>query len=144
MILIVGTVGRESGQVRLRVIVTTTGEFCVLMFTNADAHLYTDEHTGYNHIVRAHATVCHSANEWARDDDGDGIREVHVNTFEPLRPSREDDFKKDRGKVRFSPVSAVSRTRSIHDDYRIGFALMRCRSCLRLSHPNGKTLGIGK
>jgi hypothetical protein len=27
-------------------------------------------------------TGCHSANEWARDDDGDGIREVHVNSNE--------------------------------------------------------------
>ena len=24
--------------------------------------------------------VCHSAGEWARDDDGDGKREVHCNT----------------------------------------------------------------
>jgi hypothetical protein len=28
--------------------------------------------------------VCHAAGEWARDDDGDGIREVHVNTLEWL------------------------------------------------------------
>ncbi len=27
---------------------------------------------------------CHEINEWARDDDGDGIREVHVNTVEGL------------------------------------------------------------
>ena len=26
--------------------------------------------------------MCHSANEWARDADGDGIREVHVNSNE--------------------------------------------------------------
>jgi hypothetical protein len=30
---------------------------------------------------RRHATVCHTAGEWARDDDGDGIREVHDNTL---------------------------------------------------------------
>jgi hypothetical protein len=28
--------------------------------------------------------VCHSKKEWARDDDGDGIREVHTNTIEGL------------------------------------------------------------
>ena len=33
---------------------------------------------------RIHATVCHNAGEWARDDDGDGIREVHDNTLEGL------------------------------------------------------------
>ncbi len=26
----------------------------------------------------------HDAYEWARDDDGDGIREVHVNTIEGM------------------------------------------------------------
>src|SRR5262245_11163801 len=29
-----------------------------------------------------HGTVRHSAGEWARDDDGDGKREVHCNTCE--------------------------------------------------------------
>src|SRR5581483_1999452 len=33
---------------------------------------------------RRHATVCHTAYEWARDDDGDGVREVHTNTPEGL------------------------------------------------------------
>jgi transposase len=30
----------------------------------------------------AHAAVCHSVHEWARDDDGDGQREVHCNSCE--------------------------------------------------------------
>ena len=29
-----------------------------------------------------HESVCHSAGEYARDDDGDGFCEVHVNTME--------------------------------------------------------------
>jgi transposase len=29
-----------------------------------------------------HRTVCHAAGEFARDDDGDGFCEVHVNTME--------------------------------------------------------------
>jgi hypothetical protein len=35
---------------------------------------------------RAHKTVCHApgVREWARDDDGAGVREVHVNTIEGL------------------------------------------------------------
>ena len=28
--------------------------------------------------------MCHSQREWARDDDGDGINEVHTNTIEGL------------------------------------------------------------
>lgn len=31
-------------------------------------------------LERAHHTVHHGSREWARDDDGDGIREVHINT----------------------------------------------------------------
>ena len=47
----------------------------------------TDEWCGYNGLPamgRSRVTVCHAAGEWARDDDGDGIREVHVNTLEGL------------------------------------------------------------
>ena len=32
-----------------------------------------------------HETVCHAAGEYARDDDGDGSCEVHVNTLEGFR-----------------------------------------------------------
>lgn len=84
---IVGTVGRQSGQVRIRVIANTTGQVLedhVHRFTQIQSHLFTDENNGYNHVLRPRSTVCHSDNEWARDDDGDGIREVHVNTVEGL------------------------------------------------------------
>ena len=84
---IVGTVGRESGQVRLRVVPYTTGpvlEAHVYRFTLADTWAYTDEWPGYRHLIRPQATVCHEINEWARDDDGDGRREVHINTTEGM------------------------------------------------------------
>ncbi len=47
----------------------------------------TDEWQGYDGLPwmgRFRSTVCHAEREWARDDDGDGIREVHVNTLEGL------------------------------------------------------------
>ena len=84
---IVGTVGRESGQVRLRLVHHAdqkTLEKHVHTFTQTEATVNTDEWPGYNHIIRPHATVCHGDKEWARDDDGDGIREVHVNTVEGM------------------------------------------------------------
>lgn len=84
---IIATVGRETGQVRLRVLKNTTRKSLhahVHRFTRAGSHLHTDEDQGYNHVIRSHSTVCHSQHEWARDDDGDGIREVHVNTTEGL------------------------------------------------------------
>jgi transposase len=83
----VGTVGRQSGQVRLRVVHHTdraTLEHHVHTFTLPGAQVYTDEWQSYNHIIRSHATICHSEHEWARDDDGDGIREVHINTTEGM------------------------------------------------------------
>ena len=51
-------------------------------FTRPEATLYTDEYDSYNRVQRVRHTVCHGKNEYARDDDGDGIREVHVNSNE--------------------------------------------------------------
>jgi transposase len=44
--------------------------------------LYTDEASNYPGVHPHHASVCHSVKEWARDDDGDGVREVHCNSCE--------------------------------------------------------------
>jgi transposase-like protein len=86
-----GVVGRESGRLWVRV-----GRRCtaaelvnatVLPATEPGAMVYTDEWVGYRPLARhgrGHATVNHQAGEYARDDDGDGIREVHVNTLEGL------------------------------------------------------------
>ena len=47
--------------------------------------VYTDEYDIYSRLEEwgyEHESVCHSAGEYARDDDGDGFCEVHVNTME--------------------------------------------------------------
>jgi transposase-like protein len=47
--------------------------------------IYTDEYDIYSRLVEwgyDHETVCHAKGEYARDDDGDGFCEVHVNTME--------------------------------------------------------------
>ena len=47
--------------------------------------IYTDEYDIYGRLEQwgyAHASVCHSRGEYARDEDGDGFHEVHVNTME--------------------------------------------------------------
>src|SRR5436305_10686861 len=47
--------------------------------------VYTDEYDIYSRLPEwgyTHRTVCHAAGEFARDDDGDGFCEVHVNTLE--------------------------------------------------------------
>ena len=47
--------------------------------------VHTDEYAIYNKLTEwgyEHRTVCHAEGEYARDDDGDGFCEVHVNTME--------------------------------------------------------------
>ena len=49
------------------------------------ALVYTDEYDIYARLDDwgyGHETVCHARGEYARDDDGDGFCEVHVNTME--------------------------------------------------------------
>ena len=83
-------VGRESGQLRLTVTERSDGETLqrvVMRATWPMVAVNTDEWQGYNGLPamgRERPTVCHADHEWARDDDGDGVREVHVNTLEGL------------------------------------------------------------
>lgn len=85
-----GVVGRTTGQIRLTVCENTkqtTIQPNVESATETTTNFYTDESNAYLNITatgRGHATVCHSKHEWARDDDGDGIREVHCNTMEGI------------------------------------------------------------
>ncbi len=50
-----------------------------------DSLVYTDEYRIYSVLPESgyqHKTVCHAQGEYARDEDGDGFCEVHVNTME--------------------------------------------------------------
>jgi transposase-like protein len=45
----------------------------------------TDEYVIYDALPQwgyVRKSVCHSAGEYARDEDGDGFHEVHINTME--------------------------------------------------------------
>jgi len=47
--------------------------------------IHTDEYDIYARLPAwgySHKTVCHASGEYARDEDGDGFYEVHVNTIE--------------------------------------------------------------
>ena len=98
-----GVVGRESGQVRLTVAEHSDGKTLrdvVGDATAPKAMAYTDEWSGYNGLPgmdRGHATVCHKIGEWARDDDGDGVREVHDNTPEGLWTGLRNFLRRFRG-----------------------------------------------
>ena len=84
---VVGTVGRQSGQCRLRVCERTDGATLrrhVGWTTGAQAICNTDAWLGYTRLERVHQQVAHGQGEWARDEDGDGVREVHINSIEGL------------------------------------------------------------
>ena len=51
------------------------------------ALVHTDEYDVYGRLEEwgyGHKSVRHARGEYARDDDGDGFREVHVNTMEGI------------------------------------------------------------
>lgn len=58
----------------------------IIMETLAQGSLvHTDEYDIYARLPKwglRHKTVCHAKGEYARDEDGDGYHEVHVNTIE--------------------------------------------------------------
>ena len=50
--------------------------------------IHTDEYSIYARLTALgyeHKAVCHGRGEYARDEDGDGFCEVHVNTLEVRR-----------------------------------------------------------
>lgn len=84
---VLGVIGRETGLVRLRVVKNTQSlTLCSLVeqFTHVDTLVYTDEYQSYDALKRIRETVCHSAKEWARDEDDDGWYETHTNTCEGM------------------------------------------------------------
>jgi transposase len=89
---IAGVVGRESGEFRSEVLDHADAaelEEVIACTTLEGAVVNTDEWKGYNGLPRmrrVHETVDHSGpkSTWARDADGDGVREVRCNTQEGL------------------------------------------------------------
>jgi transposase len=54
-------------------------------FIRPGTRVHTDEYNIYNPLENwgfDHHTVCHNRGEYARDEDGDGFYEIHVNTAE--------------------------------------------------------------
>lgn len=87
---VLGVVGRDSGRVWMGVISNATQariEPILTRLLTPGARVHTDESGAYNRLTALgfeHRTVCHSAKEYARDDDGDGFCEVHNNTMEGI------------------------------------------------------------
>src|SRR5215813_5260622 len=83
---IASVICRETGQVRYWVLEhadkASTRQLLRASIPQQSSLLFTDEATNYIGLHPQHGTVCHAIHEWARDDDADGIREVHCNSCE--------------------------------------------------------------
>jgi transposase len=79
---------QRSGEVMIRMLENvkqiTIGPLIRSAITEGSV-VYTDEYDIYSRLEEwgyEHRTVCHAEGEYARDDDGNGFCEVHVNTLE--------------------------------------------------------------
>ena len=79
---------QRGGQVVMRMLANVQQKTIqpILQATiTSGATVYTDEYDIYCRLPAwgyEHRSVCHSQGEYARDEDGDGFHEVHVNTME--------------------------------------------------------------
>ncbi len=83
---IISIIARDTGEQRFWVGDHADTRTCHALITEnipaGSTLLYTDEWQSYRGSPPAHATVRHGVHEWARDDNGDGQREVHCNSCE--------------------------------------------------------------
>ena len=79
---------QRSGELRiwmLENVQRATIEPYIRETIRAGSTVFTDEYAIYANLAQigyGHKTVNHGAGEYARDEDGDGFHEVHVNTIE--------------------------------------------------------------
>jgi len=125
-----GVVGRSSHRLFLRVgrrnWASELVDQTVVPRTKPGTMVYTDEWAAYrslNAAERRHAAVSHNQGEWARDDDGDGKREVHCNTLEGIWTGLRNFLRPFRGVTKVYLEQYVKvfewayRLKSVTEDY---------------------------
>lgn len=80
-----------------------------------------------------HASVCHSIKEWARDDDRDGIREVHCNSCEGAGTGLRTFLRTFRGVHKYNLADYVATYETMLNAKRITPAVVR-RMCFLGTH----------
>ncbi len=81
---------QRNGEVVIKMLANVqqkTIEPFIKRFIAKGSLIYTDEYCIYDRLEQwgyGHQAVNHSAGEYARDEDGDGFHEVHVNSIEGL------------------------------------------------------------
>lgn len=135
-----GVVGRESGEIRLTVCDDTkqsTIQPEVDAKTLEGSLFNSDESSAYNKVAasgRDHVTVCHSRKEFARDDDGDGVYEVHCNTMEGIWTGLRNFLRPFRGVHKKYLAQYVAMFEWAHNLKRINDGLLRVLMMPRSIH----------
>ena len=91
------------------------------------ALVHTDEYDVYARLEEwgyGHKTVCHARGEYARDDDGDGFCEVHVNTMEGVWSLLRSWLRPHRGISQEKPPLYLAFFQVVHNARRRGKALL--------------------
>ena len=89
--------------------------------------IHTDEYAIYARLPAwgyQHKTVCHSRGEYARDEDGDGFCEVHVNTLEGVWSLLRSWLRPHRGISQEKLPSYLGFFEFIHNARKRGRALL--------------------
>ena len=97
--------------------------------------IYTDEYAIYSRLEDwgyAHKTVNHSAGEYARDEDGDGFHEVHVNKMEGFWSLLRSWLRPHRGISQEKLPLYLGFFEFIHNVRKRGQALLESLLCLLL------------
>lgn len=129
---IIHIISRETGEERCWVVENANGATCKGIIAEAvpsdGTIVYSDEYRSYHGIAPEHATVNHSAYEWARDDDGDGYREVHCNTCEGTGAALRTFLRPFRGVHQRYLTDYVSTYEALVNAKHVSSALI-CRMC---------------
>ena len=91
------------------------------------ALVHTDEYDVHARLEEwgcGHETVCRARGEDARDEDGDGFREVHVDTAEGFWPLPRSWLRPHRGVSREKLPACLGFFQPVHDARRRGKALL--------------------
>ena len=96
-------------------------------FVEKGSQVYTDEYDIYNRLNEwgyHRYSVCHSQGEYARDEDGDGFHEIHVNTMEGFWSLLRSWLRPHRGISQESLPCYLAFFQTAHNIRKRGFALL--------------------
>jgi transposase len=138
-------VGRSTGEVRYFVREHSDGVTCREVLASSvpggAAILYTDEWGGYwaveEKLKLEHGKVKHGEKEWARDDDGDGKREVHCNSCEGAGAGLRTYLRAFRGVHKYYLAEYVATYETMLNAKQISAEVVR-RMCFGLCAPQAK------